>query len=165
MIDPYIRQYGKRLYGLCLSLCRNTFDADDLYQDTWLKALRHIGRYDPDMDFEPWLTAICVNTYRNLLRRASRSPVVRSLLSTEDVQEAAGQLPAPESPDYSPLYTAVDSLPEKLRIAVILFYFEDMELKAAAKALGLPPGTVKSRLSSARKKLKEALKDETDLPF
>lgn len=165
MIDPYIRQYGKRLYGLCLALCRNSFDADDLYQDTWLKVLRYIGQYHPDMEFEPWLTAICVNTYRNLLRRAARSPVIRNLLGTEETQKPLEQIPASETPDYSSLYAAVDELPEKLRLAVILFYFQDMELNAAAKALGIPPGTMKSRLNSARKKLKEALKDEADLPF
>ncbi len=40
MIDQYIRQYGKRLYGLCLSLCANPFEADDLYQDTWLRVMK-----------------------------------------------------------------------------------------------------------------------------
>lgn len=46
MIDQYIRKYGKRLYGLCLTLCANPFDADDLYQDTWLQVVRNISRYD-----------------------------------------------------------------------------------------------------------------------
>ena len=44
LLDPYIGQYGRRLYGLCRTLCRDPFDADDLYQETWLKALRHWDR-------------------------------------------------------------------------------------------------------------------------
>ena len=66
MIDQYIRQYGKRLYGLCLTLCADPFEAEDLYQETWLKALKNLSRYDPSREFEPWLTRICVNTYRTL---------------------------------------------------------------------------------------------------
>ena len=69
MIDQYIRQHGKRLYGLCMTLCANSFDADALYQETWMKAVKCFSQYDPTQPFEPWLTKICVNTYRNGLRR------------------------------------------------------------------------------------------------
>ena len=55
MVDQYIGQYGTRLYGLCLSLCANAFEADDLYQDTWLQVVKNISRYDPSREFEPWL--------------------------------------------------------------------------------------------------------------
>ena len=53
MIDQYIHQYGKRLYGLCLTLCANTLEADDLYQDTWLQVVKNFSRYDTSQDFEP----------------------------------------------------------------------------------------------------------------
>ena len=162
MIDQYIRRYGKRLYGLCLSLCANTFDADDLYQDTWLRVVKSISQFDPSREFEPWLTKICVNTYRNTLRRIARSP----LLNFQTNEDAFLQsVPAPENPDYSPLYDAIDGLPDKLRLAVILFYFEETDITATAQVLGIPEGTVKSRLSKARKLLKEVLGRETDLQF
>ena len=164
MIDPYIRQYGKRLYGLCLSLCANTFEADDLYQDTWLQVVRNISQYDPSCAFEPWLTKICVNTYRNTLRRISRSPLL-SFQSNAEKDALLQSVPALEQPDYSPLYEAVDQLSEKLRLAVILFYFEGMDIAATAQVLGIPEGTVKSRLNKARKLLKEVLDRETDLQF
>lgn len=67
--------------------------------------------------------------------------------------------------DYAELHQAIDKLPEKLRIAVILFYFRDMDVVSAARILGIPAGTMKSRLTHARKRLKEALAHETDLPF
>ena len=75
VIDPYIERYGERLYGLCRALCASRADADDLYQETWLKVIRYYDRYDPSREFEPWLTRICVNTYRSTLRRMIRSPV------------------------------------------------------------------------------------------
>ena len=84
MINQYIHQYGKRLYGLCLTLCANSFDAEDLYQETWLKVVKNISRYDPSQSFEPWLTQICVNTYRNTLRRMMRSPIFNSFASEEE---------------------------------------------------------------------------------
>ena len=164
MIDQYIRQYGKRLYGLCLSLCANTFEADDLYQDTWLRVVKSISQYDPNREFEPWLTRICVNTYRNTLRRIARSPLL-NFRTNEEMDDFLQSIPASQNPDYSLLHEAVNGLPEKLRLAVILFYFEEMDIAATAHILNIPEGTVKSRLSKARKLLKEALDHETDLQF
>lgn len=164
LIDRYIRQYGKRLYGLCLSLCADPFEADDLYQDTWLRAIKSFSQYDASREFEPWLTKICVNTYRNALRRISKSPLL-DFRTNEEKDALLCAVPAPEDADYASLYEAVGRLPEKLRVAVILFYFEDMDTAAAARALGVPEGTVKSRLHKARKRLKEVLGGETDLPF
>lgn len=163
MIDQYIQQYGRRLYGLCRSLCPNPFDADDLYQETWLRVVKYIDRFDPGREFGPWLTKICVNTYRSALRRLSRSPVLD--FGSEEKERLLQSLPAPEGKDYAPLYEAVGRLPDKLRLTVVLFYFEGMDLASAAEALSIPVGTVKSRLNKARKLLKEALADETDLRF
>jgi len=162
-MDQYIRQYGKRLYGLCRTLCASSHDADDLYQDTWLKVVKAFDQYDPARPFEPWLTRICVNTYRSSLRRLARSPIFNGFPSTEEKESALNRVPAPVKPDYLPLYEAIDSLPDKLRVTVILFYFEDMDINTTAQVLGIPPGTVKSRLNKARIKLKEVLQDESDL--
>ena len=148
MIDQYIRQYGKRLFGLCMTLCADPYEAEDLYQETWLKVVRN--------------TKICVNTYRNTLRRIARSPVL-SFRDTREKDTMMQSVPAPEKKDYEPLYEAVRNLPEKMRLTVVLFYFEDMDIRSAAEVLGVPPGTVKSRLSKARKLLKEVLGVETDL--
>lgn len=165
MIDPYIRQYGTRLYGLCRTLCASAFDADDLYQDTWLQVMRHIEQYDPQRPFEPWLTRICVNTYRNRLRRILRSPVFDAFSTGEEKDAVMERVPAEEGEDHAPLHAAIDRLPEKLRVTVILFYFRDMDVRSVAHVLNIPPGTVKSRLSKARKQLREVLANETDLRF
>ena len=167
-IDGYIRQYGPRLYGLCLTLCRSEHEAEDLYQETWLRVVEQFHRYDPAREFEPWLTRICVNLYRNLLRRLARSPIRQSFSSTEEKEallHSASASPSAEQEDYSELHSAIARLPEKLRVAVILFYFRDMDLVSASAILGIEPGTMKSRLNRARKHLKEALPHETDLPL
>lgn len=168
MIDQYIRLYGKRLYGLCLTLCASRFDADDLYQETWIKVVKNIGQYDESKGFEPWLTTICVNNYRNQLRRIARSPIFNRF-SGNDVKDSifnnAAARPTADEKDYTALYEAIDKLPAKLRIAVILFYFQDMDTAATARALSIAVGTVKSRLNKARKLLKEVLSHETDIQF
>lgn len=163
MINQYIYQYGKRLYGLCLTLCANSFDAEDLYQETWLKVVKNISQYDASQPFEPWLTQICVNTYRNTLRRIMRSPIFNSFASEEEKSMIMEGIAAPEPSDYSDLHDAINTLPEKLRITVILFYFQDMDIASVGKTLGIPQGTVKSRLNKARNILKEVLTDETDI--
>ena len=162
-MDQYIRQYGKRLYGLCRTLCASSHDADDLYQDTWLKAVKSFDQYDPARPFEPWLTRICVNTYRSSLRRLARSPIFTGFRTGEEKEALLNAVPARSQPDYAPLYQAIHGLPEKLRVAVILYYFEDMDIASTAQVLGIPPGTVKSRLNKARTKLKEVLGNEPDL--
>lgn len=164
MIDNYIQQYGKRLYGLCLSLCGNPFDANDLYQETWLRAYQNISKYDSTLDFEPWITKICVNIYKNQLRRLARSPLIE-FSTNEEKDRVMDSLAEPQEKDYTPLYEAIDNLPEKFRIVIILFYFRDMDIISTSYILKIPIGTVKSRLNKARKLLKEALKDEADLQF
>ena len=161
-MDQHIRKYGKRLYGLCMTLCADKHEADDLYQDTWVKVLKRFDTYDPSRDFEPWLTRLCVNTYRDRLRRLSRSPFLN--FSSNETKEAfLLTATAPEVEDYSDLYAAIDQLPEKLRLTIILFYFQDMDIEKTALTLGIPTGTVKSRLHKARIQLKEVLGRETDL--
>ncbi len=163
MINTYIAIYGKRLYGLCRTLCGSSFEADDLYQDTWLQVMRNIEKYDKTRPFEPWLTRICVNLYRNRLRRLARSPIQQQYASSEAKEQLLNNVPAVEREDYSDLYAAVDALPDKLRLTVILFYFQEMDLAAVAQVLGVPVGTVKSRLNRARKQLKEVLQDEAGI--
>lgn len=165
MFDNFIAQYGQRLYGLCRTLCASPADADDLYQATWLRALERFDRYDQSRAFEPWLTAICVNLFRTSQRRNKRSPVYDGFASNEDKQLLLEQTPEPERTDYSDLHAAVDTLPEPLRLAVILFYFHDLDLNQTASSLQVPVGTVKSRLSRAKKRLKEVLRHAEALQF
>ena len=165
LIDQYINRYGKRLYGLCLTLCANPSEADDLYQDTWIRVIKNISQYDNTREFEPWLTQICVNIYRNTLRRIVRSPIFNGFSSNEEKETVIGSVSSAPSEDYTELHEAIDRLPEKLRVTIILFYFRDMDLRSTAQVLGIPVGTVKSRLSKSKILLKEALRLETDIPF
>ena len=162
MIDQLITKHGKRLYGLCKTLCVNSYDADDLYQETWLKVVQHFSRYDTTKDFEPWVTRICVNTYRNRARRMNNSPIFDGFSSSEEKIAVMENVKKPEEKDFSHIHQEINKLPEKLRITIILFYFKDMDINKVSEILKIPQGTVKSRLNKARNILKEVL-NESDL--
>jgi len=97
LFDEYINSHGKRLFGLCQKLCANREDAEDLYQETWAKAYKSFERYDSEKDFEAWLTSICVNTYRDLLRRQKWKSLFVQFGTNEEKDFALSAVPAPRS--------------------------------------------------------------------
>ena len=121
MIDSKIEKCGKRLYGLCLSLCRNPDHAQDLYQETWLRVIQKLDQYDNRLEFEGWLTRICVNLYRDQLRKKNRSRIFDGFSTQEEKDALLESIPAKEKVDYRDLHQAVGRLPDKLRITVLLY--------------------------------------------
>ena len=143
-----------------MSLCRNPDHAQDLYQETWLRVIQKLDQYDNRLEFEGWLTRVCVNLYRDQLRKKKRSRIFDSFSTREDKDALLESIPAKEKVDYRDLHQAVGRLPDKLRITVLLYYFRDLDIQSTAAALGVPSGTVKSRLQKAKKLLKEMMQDE-----
>ncbi len=162
-MEEKIKAYGPRLFGLCMTLCRNREDAWDLYQDTWLRAYERQAQYNPSRTYEGWLTAICVNRYRDILRRLKIAPFLDLFSTSEEKEQVLANIPVEEKEDFREVREAVDNLPEKFRQVVILYYFEDKDTRRTAEILEIPEGTVKTRLMKARKMLKEVLQDEWDL--
>lgn len=163
VIDGYIEKHGRRLYGLCRTLCQNPDDADDLYQETWLKVHQKFTQYNPEYEFEGWLTRICVNTYKDQLRKKKLS-MIFDLFDSQEAKDAVLENSATEEKeDFSDLHAAVQRLPEKLRLTVVLYYFRELNIGETAEILNIPPGTVKSRLSKSRILLKEMINDEIEL--
>jgi len=163
VLDDYIEKYGRRLYGLCRTLCQNPYDADDLYQETWLKIHQKFNQYNPEYEFEGWLTRICVNTYKDHLRKKKLS-LIFDLFETQEAKDAVLENSvAEENEDFSDLHDAVQRLPDKLRLTVVLYYFKEFDINETAAILSIPPGTVKSRLSKSRMLLKEMIHDEIEL--
>lgn len=162
-MEEKIKVYGPRLFGLCMTLCKNAHDAWDLYQETWLRAYERQHQYDSSRAYEAWLTTICVNRYRDYVRRMKIAPFFDLFSTTEEKDMVFAQIPAQMKEDYSEVREAVNGLPEKFREAVILFYFEDKDIKRTAEIMGIPEGTAKTRLMKARTMLKEVLQDEWHL--
>ena len=160
MLDALIQSQGPRLFSLCCRLCRSRGEAEDLYQETLLRGLEQRERLLAAENPGAYLTRICVNLYRDWARRRK----LLSFISMEDAPppNLLGQFSTAgpeESLEQSLVRQAVDTLPEPYRQTVLLYYFCDQSIQQAAAALGVRPGTVKSRLGRGREMLKEVLKD------
>lgn len=163
VLDEYIEKHGRRLYGLCRTLCQNPDDADDLYQETWLKVHQKFEQYNPEYEFEGWLTRLCVNIYKDQLRKKKLS-LIFDLFHSQEAKDAVLENSATEEKeDFSDLHSAIQRLPEKLRLTVVLYYFRELDVGETAAILNIPPGTVKSRLSKSRILLKEMVSDAIEL--
>lgn len=161
MLDELIRQYGRRLYGLCIKLCGSPYDADDLYQETWLRVHCHLDQYHESQPFEHWLTAICVNCWRDLRRRERWASLLVSFSTNEEQDRTLASVPSQDNAaENAEIWEAVRRLPEKYSTVVILHYFRGYDVRELSRILKIPEGTVKYRLHQARELLKGGLRDE-----
>lgn len=150
------------LYGMALRLTRRPADAEDLVQDTYLKAFRSAHQFEPGSNLKAWLFTILHNTFRNNRRHDGRNPVD---VDSEAVERAAGEGPADQSPEQilsrqtldADLQAALDALPDAFRQAVWLRDVEELSYAEIAKVLDVPVGTVMSRISRGRRALSDGL--------
>ena len=160
----FIDQYADAVYGFCAYLADNTFDRDDLFQETFLLAFRQKEKIDAGDNVKNYFLSLAVGIHRNNLRKRK----IRQLLTgdrsmnEEDTPEIADQRIGTEesvlqAEEAAFLRKQIMMLSEKLRIPVILFYLEGLTQEEIARCMKLPVGTVKSRLAAARKKLKERM--------
>jgi RNA polymerase sigma-70 factor, ECF subfamily len=165
-------QHMGSLYTAALRMTRNPSDAEDLVQDTYLKAYRAFGTFQEGTNLKAWLYKILTNTFINSYRSKKRRPEQTELDDVEDLYlyrrmggleaVAAGRSAEEEVLDHfteSDVKEAVESLPETFRMAVLLADVEGFSYKDIAEILDIPIGTVMSRLHRGRKALQKALFD------
>ena len=150
------------LYGTALRLTRQAQNAEDLVQDTYLKAFRSAHQFEAGTNLKAWLFTILHNTYRNMRRHDGRSPVDVDSAAVDRAADAAGADQSPEqllaraSLD-ADVQAALDSLPEAFRQAVWLRDVEELSYADIARVLDVPIGTVMSRISRGRRGLFDML--------
>ena len=158
------------LYSAALRMTRNPADAEDLVQETYLKAYRAFGSFQAGTNLKAWLYRILTNTFINSYRARKRRPEQTELDDVEDLYlyrrlggleaAAAGRSAEEEVLDHfteTDVKEAVESLPEQFRMAVLLADVEGFSYKEIAEILDIPIGTVMSRLHRGRKALQKAL--------
>lgn len=151
IISAYVDEYQYDLTRLCMSLCKNNSDADDLFQETWLKAIRFYSQYDSSQKFDKWLFAICVNTFKDNSRRHHiKNRAVFSTTEEEDAFIAGIKDKSAINEDYIALTHIVEDLPEKYKMIITLHYFKDYSISDVAEILQVPVSTAKSRLKKAK---------------
>ncbi len=164
-----IDTYKKELYNLCFRLTFNRHDADDLFQQTWVKAAKNAVKFKGGT-FRAWLFRICVNQHKDNYRAASRRKKIfkenfESTYAKEYVLLVSGRSDSVEQQVerkhiQALLISNIDKLPNKQKIPVVLHYYQQLKYSQIADVLGIPEGTVKSRINTAKKTLKSVMEGE-----
>jgi len=150
------------LYRAALRVTRSAVEADDLVQDTFVKAFRARNRFEPGTNLRAWLFTILMNTWRNRRRDVGRDPVDVDSHRVEHAANASDDTASPEelllrSALDVDLKAALDRMPPTFREAVWLRDVEEFTYAEIARILDIPPGTVMSRISRGRRWLFEYL--------
>ena len=149
-----VQRWQGPLVNMAWRYCRDRSRAEEMAQEAFLRAWRCLGQWRRESSFSTWLFALAANVFRTELKRFPAESV-----PIEDAPEPARA--ATQHDDFAAktnqdeVRRAVLALPYRYREPVILFYFHEMDVGAAARTMGLPEGTVKARLSRARDLLKK----------
>ena len=154
--EGLVRRWQGPLVNLAYRFCGDRGRAEDMAQEAFLRAYRALGGWRKDAAFSTWLFALATNLYRSELRRIpARNVSLDDVAELRDLRAIDGGL---EDEDRDRVVRrAVLNLPPKYREAIVLFYFHDMDVSAAARSLGVPEGTVKARLFRGREILHSKL--------
>jgi len=157
-----VRRYQRVVYRVAYGLTRNASDADDLSQETFVRAYQALGRFRVGEPLQPWLSRIAVNQAYSLFRRRKRRPEtsLEPLVESGEQWAAAGNDPSEETAERersAQIDQAFSELSSEHQAVLVLRVVQDLSYEDIAATLGVPPGTVMSRLSRARAELKSRL--------
>lgn len=163
-IELLIDEYGSSIYNFCLYLAKNKQDGEDLFQETFLRAIEIESRIDKNKNAKSYLISIAINIWRNSLQKKARRQRIAPEMSID-------QMPVPDlitdvensvisKIANNEILEVINRLDDKYRVPVILFYSEDMKTADIARLIKKPEGTVKRRLHDARRKIKKELEEK-----
>jgi len=166
-----MRRYNRRLYRTARAILKDDTLAEDVLQDAYLAAFRHMGEFRGDSALGTWLTRIVVNQALQALRRSRRDRVVVPFDESDAQQEALNVADSPDAGPENMLLRAqtrrliernIDALPEGYRTVFVLREVEDLTVEETAAALDIPAATVRTRLFRAKARLRESLAQAMD---
>jgi RNA polymerase sigma-70 factor (ECF subfamily) len=161
-------QHRPELYRIALQITRNPDEAEDLVQETFLRAFSRFHQFEPGTNFRAWARRILTNAHINRYRHERRGPAfiaLEEVTAQEDFHlsgEHAAREDQPERAVFDHLQSeeveeAVRELPEEFRQVLVLSDLEDFSYEQISRSLGIPLGTVRSRLFRARRKMRQRL--------
>lgn len=149
--EQLVLQSENTLYRVSMSILKNEHDAQDTVHEAILKAYENLHKLNNEEFFKTWLVRILINECKRTLKKSERT----TSLENEKLPEISSR----DNPYLSvEVGEAINSLPEKIRLVIIMFYVEECSIKEIKRVLNIPEGTVKSRLNKGRLLLKEQLK-------
>lgn len=151
-VQELIDKYSNNMFGVAFNVCKNTEDAQDVIQDVFLQYYMTKKEFDDEEHIRAWLIRVTINKAKNVNLTFWKQHKV----SLEDYMETLTF----ETNESKGLFETVMGLPEKYRIVIHLFYYEDYSINEIAKILKVSVSNVKVRLSRARVMLKEKLQED-----
>ncbi len=151
-VQELVALYRNNLFAAAFNICKNAQDAEDIVQDTFIQYYTNKKEFDSEQHIRAWLIRVAINKAKNVNHTFWK----RNKISLEDYMETLTF----ETPESENLFETVMRLPEKYRIVIHLFYYEDYTVREIAGILHLSESNVKVRLSRGRILLREALKEE-----
>ena len=148
-LEQFIDKYGIDIYSFCCYLSKNRQEADDLYQDSFVKILSGLGFPEEDEDAKNLMLSVAVRLWKDKKRKFARR---KRILEEYIIQS--------EATEY--IRQCIDRLPEKMKLVILLYYMEHRKISDIAKVLHIPPGTVKSRLHEAKLKIAKELQGNNE---
>lgn len=147
-----VEKYQDKLFAAAFNVCKNAHDAEDVVQESFISYHSSKKEFESEEHIKAWLLRVTINRAKNVCRSLWRR-------ATVPLEDYANSLEFENSADRE-LFETVMKLPEKYRIVLHLFYFEDYPVKEIAKILSISESNVKVRLNRARAMLKEILKED-----
>lgn len=166
-LENYIYTYGKDIYSFCCCVTHSRQEADDLYQDTFLKLYEMKGKVVIRSNPKSFLMSVALNLYRNYKRKLSvRQRITGAAVSVDEsgdnivsMEQAVEDVVVSEE-ERRIVRLAVQKLPDKYRIPILLYYMEELSIAEIAVLLQMSENTVKTRMRRAKKILKEKLEGQ-----
>ena len=164
-IEKCIDEFGTDIYRFCLKLCGDKEDAEDLYQQTFLKALETELTLDWERNPRALFFSFAHNLWKSGRRKQARRNKLAPCSDFDDETETVLHSEESIEEDYlqkeliTEIRQIIQTLPEKFQVPLILFYLSDCSIEQIAAIIKKPPGTVKSRLFKGRKLIKKGLED------
>ena len=145
-----INENKLNIYRVARGILSNEYDIEDAIQNTVIKAYEKINTLKRNELFRTWLIRILINECNEIIRKNKRMIFINESNHEEKYNDCYENID---------LTNAINKLSDELRVTTVLFYFEDMSIKDIASILKIPSGTVRSRLSRAREKLREVMEE------
>ena len=150
--EVLVEKYKDHLFAAAFNVCKNAADADDVVQDTFLQYHTTNRQFENEQHIRAWLIRVAINKAKNIYLSFWRQKGV----PLEEYMETLTF----EAPEAQTLFTEVMKLPEKYRIVIHLFYYEDYTIREIAKIMNVTESNVKVRLTRGRRLLRNVLKEE-----
>lgn len=152
-LDRAVDLYGDMVYRIAMTYTKNGADAQDVFQDTFLRLVKYRETIESEEHLKAWLVRVAVNCAKSFVTSNWNK-------TTEGMEENPASEPVFETEEQSFLYEMILQLPEKTKLSMLLYYYEGYSVKEIAVIIEEKENTVKSYLNRGRKKLKQELEKE-----